>query len=317
MTRTAEVLAEVESAAAAVLVGSMDPLRISLLTMVVGGHVLLEGLPGTAKTLMARTLARLTGANFGRVQFTPDLLPADIVGSVVYDQRLARFEVRPGPVFTDVLLADEINRSPAKTQAALLEAMEERQVTLDGRAHPLGDRFMVLATQNPIELEGTFPLPEAELDRFMVKVAVPSLGVEGELELARRVDQGFDANRLEEILSGPPPAGPEVLLELRREVAGVSCSEEVRHYISSIVTASREAPELALGASSRATVALVRLGKARAAASGRQFVTPEDVKELCMPVLRHRLQLRPEAEMQGLDEASAVGRVLARVAVPR
>ena len=317
MTRTAEVFAEVERAAAAVLVGSMDPLRISLLTMVVGGHVLLEGLPGTAKTLMARTLARLSGANFGRVQFTPDLLPADIVGSVVYDQRLARFEVRPGPVFTDVLLADEINRSPAKTQAALLEAMEERQVTLDGRSHPLGDRFMVLATQNPIELEGTFPLPEAELDRFMVKVAVPSLGVDGELELARRVDQGFDPNRLEEILTSPPPAGPEVLMELRREVAGVSCSEEVRSYISSIVAASREAPELAFGASSRATVALVRLGKARAAAAGRQFVTPEDVKELCMPVLRHRLQLRPEAEMQGLDEAAAVGRVLARVAVPR
>ena len=317
MTRTAEVFAEVERAAAAVLVGSMDPLRLSLLTMVVGGHVLLEGLPGTAKTLMARTLAHLTGANFGRVQFTPDLLPADIVGSVVYDQRLGRFEVRPGPVFTDVLLADEINRSPAKTQAALLEAMEERQVTLDGRSHPLGDRFMVLATQNPIELEGTFPLPEAELDRFMVKVAVPSLGVEGELELARRVDQGFDTNRLEEILTGPPPAGPEVLLHLRSEVAGVSCSEEVRSYISSIVAASREAPELTFGASSRATVALVRLGKARAAAGGRQFVTPEDVKELCMPVLRHRLQLRPEAEMQGLDETSAVGRVLARVAVPR
>jgi MoxR-like ATPase len=317
MTRTAEVFAEVERAAADVLVGSMDPLRISLLTMVVGGHVLLEGLPGTAKTLMARTLARLTGANFGRVQFTPDLLPADIVGSVVYDQRLARFEVRPGPVFTDVLLADEINRSPAKTQAALLEAMEERQVTLDGRSHPLGDRFMVLATQNPIELEGTFPLPEAELDRFMVKVAVPSLGVEGELELAHRVDQGFDANRLAEILTSPPPAGPEVLMELRREAAGVSCSEEVRSYISSIVAASREAPELAFGASSRATVALVRLGKARAAAAGRQFVTPEDVKELCMPVLRHRLQLRPEAEMQGLDESAAVGRVLARVAVPR
>ncbi len=317
MTRTAEVFAEVERAAAAVLVGPMDPLRLSLLTMVVGGHVLLEGLPGTAKTLTARTLAHLTGADFGRVQFTPDLLPADIVGSVVYDQRLARFEVRPGPVFTDVLLADEINRSPAKTQAALLEAMEERQVTLDGRSHPLGSRFMVLATQNPIELEGTFPLPEAELDRFMVKVAVPSLGVEGERELARRVDQGFDANRLAEILTAPPPAGPEVLLELRREVAGVGCSEEVRSYISSIVAASREAPELAFGASSRATVALVRLGKARAAASGRQFVTPEDVKELCMPVLRHRLQLRPEAEMQGMDEGAAVERVLARVAVPR
>ncbi len=317
MTRTAEVFAEVERAAAAVLVGPMDPLRLSLLTIVVGGHVLLEGLPGTAKTLTARTLAHLTGADFGRVQFTPDLLPADIVGSVVYDQRLARFEVRPGPVFTDVLLADEINRSPAKTQAALLEAMEERQVTLDGRSHPLGSRFMVLATQNPIELEGTFPLPEAELDRFMVKVAVPSLGVEGERELARRVDQGFDANRLAEILTAPPPAGPEVLLELRREVAGVGCSEEVRSYISSIVAASREAPELAFGASSRATVALVRLGKARAAASGRQFVTPEDVKELCMPVLRHRLQLRPEAEMQGMDEGAAVERVLARVAVPR
>ena len=317
MTRTAEVFAEVERASSSVLVGSTEHLRICLLTMVVGGHVLLEGLPGTAKTLMARTLARLTGSTFGRVQFTPDLLPADIVGSVVYNQQLGQFEVRPGPVFTDLLLADEINRSPAKTQAALLEAMEERQVTLDGRSHPLGPRFTVLATQNPIELEGTFPLPEAELDRFMVKVAVPSLGREGEMELARRVDQGFDANQLEDLLPGPPLAGPEVLSELSREVAAVGCSEEVRAYIAAIVGATREAPELSFGASSRATVALVRLGKARAAAAGRQFVTPEDIKELSLPVLRHRLQLRPEAEMQGLEEVSAVQRVLARVAVPR
>jgi MoxR-like ATPase len=308
--------AEFLQAASRVLVGPTDNLDLCLLALIVGGHVLLEGYPGTAKTLLAKTLARLTAGRFARVQFTPDLLPADIVGTVIYNQARAAFEVRPGPVFTDVLLADEINRSPAKTQAALLEAMEERQVTLDGQARSLGDRFTVLATQNPIELEGTFPLPEAELDRFLMKIEVGYLSSEGELQLARMVDQGFDAHLAETTL-GDPVITPEVLLALRGEVARVRVSDEVMGYLTAVVQATRQAPELAVGASSRATVALVRLAKARAASVGRDYAEPEDVKELCLPVLRHRIQRRPEVEMQGLGEREVVERVLGRVPVPR
>ena len=316
MANLRETRAQFLSAASRVLVGPTDNLELCLLALIVGGHVLLEGYPGTAKTLMAKTLARLTAGRFARVQFTPDLLPADIVGTVIYNQARAAFEVRPGPVFTDVLLADEINRSPAKTQAALLEAMEERQVTLDGLARPLGDRFTVLATQNPIELEGTFPLPEAELDRFLMKIEVDYLNQEGELQLARMVDRGFDPHSAEAAL-GEPVITQAALQALRQEVAGVSVSDPVMTYLTAVVQATRQAPELAVGASSRATVALVRLAKGRAALLGRDFVEPEDVKELCVPVLRHRLQRRPEAEMQGLGEREVVERVLGRVPVPR
>ncbi len=316
MANLLETRAQFLSAASRVLVGPTDNLELCLLALIVGGHVLLEGYPGTAKTLMAKTLARLTAGRFARVQFTPDLLPADIVGTVIYNQARAAFEVRPGPVFTDVLLADEINRSPAKTQAALLEAMEERQVTLDGLARPLGDRFTVLATQNPIELEGTFPLPEAELDRFLMKIEVDYLNQEGELQLARMVDRGFDPHSAEAAL-GEPVITQAALQALRQEVAGVSVSDPVMTYLTAVVQATRQAPELAVGASSRATVALVRLAKGRAALLGRDFVEPEDVKELCVPVLRHRLQRRPEAEMQGLGEREVVERVLGRVPVPR
>jgi MoxR-like ATPase len=316
MTKLEEARDRVVGQASTVLVGPTENLELCLLTIVVGGHVLLEGLPGTAKTLAVKALARLIDARYGRVQFTPDLLPADIVGTVIYNQAKAAFEVRPGPVFTDLLLADEINRSPAKTQAALLEAMEERQVTLDGRSYPLGDRFTVLATQNPIELEGTFPLPEAELDRFLVKLEINYLPQEGERQLAKMVDEGFDPHDLKKALP-EPVLTKESLAELRQEVAQVKLSEEVMNYLVSVVLATRQAPELAVGASSRATVALVHLSKALAAARGRTFVEPDDVKDLGMPVLRHRVQRRPDAEMQGLGERDAIDRVLSRVPVPR
>jgi MoxR-like ATPase len=316
MTKLEEARDRVVGQASTVLVGPTENLELCLLAIVAGGHVLLEGLPGTAKTLAVKALARLIDARYARVQFTPDLLPADIVGTVIYNQAKAAFEVRPGPVFTDLLLADEINRSPAKTQAALLEAMEERQVTLDGRTYPLGDRFTVLATQNPIELEGTFPLPEAELDRFIVKLEINYLPQEGERQLARMVDEGFDPHDLKRSLP-EPVLTKESLAELRQEVAQVKLSEEVLTYLVAVVQATRQAPELAVGASSRATVALVHLSKALAAARGRAFVEPDDVKDLCMPVLRHRVQRRPDAEMQGLGERDAIDRVLSRVPVPR
>jgi MoxR-like ATPase len=316
MTKLEEARDRVVGQASTVLVGPTENLELCLLAIVAGGHVLLEGLPGTAKTLAVKALARLIDARYARVQFTPDLLPADIVGTVIYNQARAAFEVRPGPVFTDLLLADEINRSPAKTQAALLEAMEERQVTLDGRTYPLGDRFTVLATQNPIELEGTFPLPEAELDRFIVKLEINYLPQEGERQLARMVDEGFDPHDLKRSLP-EPVLTKESLAELRQEVAQVKLSEEVLTYLVAVVQATRQAPELAVGASSRATVALVHLSKALAAARGRAFVEPDDVKDLCMPVLRHRVQRRPDAEMQGLGERDAIDRVLSRVPVPR
>ncbi|MHB8394007.1 MAG: AAA family ATPase [Candidatus Dormibacteria bacterium] len=316
MTTFFETRREFLQSAAKVLVGPTENLELCLLAMIVGGHVLLEGFPGTAKTLMAKTLARLTDARFGRVQFTPDLLPADIVGTVIYNQMRGAFEVRPGPVFTDLLLADEINRSPAKTQAALLEAMEERQVTLDGASRSLGSRFTVLATQNPIELEGTFPLPEAELDRFLMKLEVEYLGPEGESQLARMVDAGFDAHAPEHQV-GKPLITASSLMEIQKEVSKVVLSDEVLSYLTAVVQATRQAPELTVGASSRATVALVHLAKARAASMGRDYAEPDDVKEISVPVLRHRVQIRPETEMQGIGEREVIERILARVPVPR
>ncbi len=311
-----QAAAQLRAQAAQVLVGPLDLLDDCLCAMVVGGHVLLEGVPGTAKTLLAKTLARLTDARFARVQFTPDLLPADVIGSVVYNQQTAAFEVRPGPIFGDLVLADEVNRSPARTQAALLEAMEELQVTLDNRRHPLGDRFMVVATQNPVEYEGTYPLPEAQLDRFLLKLEVPYLPSAEETRLARRVADGFDPHDLDRLASRPV-IDRSTLTDLRREVGAVRVGDEILAYAVAIVGATRQAPDLALGASARGTVALVRCAKARAALAGRDYCQPEDVKGIAVAALRHRVMRRPEAEIQGVGEVQAIERVLAQVPVPR
>ena len=298
------------------VVGQRQVIDGLLLAILTGGHVLLEGVPGTAKTLMARCLAAAMDARFTRVQFTPDLLPSDIIGTSVYRPDSGSFDFRAGPIFTATLLADEINRPPAKTQAALLEAMEERQVTSDGRRMPLGRRFLVVATQNPIEYEGTYPLPEAQLDRFFLKLEVTVPPGEAEAEMLRRFDRGFDPHDL--AAAGIVAVVDGAALEAARaEIAAVTVSDAILGYIGQIVAATRTSPDLTLGASPRGSIALLSGGKAMAALRGRDYVVPEDVKDICIPALRHRLIRRPEAEIQGISEVAAVERALSRVPVPR
>ncbi|HEX6538552.1 MAG TPA: MoxR family ATPase [Candidatus Dormibacteraeota bacterium] len=315
-TATAALRARLHEVMSRAVVGQQQVIDGMFIALLCRGHVLLEGVPGTAKTLMARTLAMALASRFTRVQFTPDLLPSDIVGTSVYRAENAVFEFRPGPIFTDTLLADEINRAPAKTQAALLEAMEERQVTADGTSRPLGDRFFVVATQNPVEYEGTYPLPEAQLDRFFFKLEVPVPDPDDETVLLRRFDGGFDPHDL-------TGAGVAAIIDdnhlaaVRREVAGVRVGDEVLGYIAAIVAATRTSPDLSLGASPRGSIALLQGAKAMAAIQGRDYVVPDDVKEISVPALRHRMVRRPEAEIQGVSEVAAVQRVLGRVPVPR
>jgi MoxR-like ATPase len=316
VTRTAELRDAFHEAIGRAVVGQQQAIDGLLLTILVGGHVLLEGVPGTAKTLMARAAAAAVDARFTRLQFTPDLLPSDIIGTSVWRADRAEFEFRSGPIFTDTLLADEINRAPAKTQAALLEAMEERQVTSDGVSRPLGDHFMVVATQNPVEYEGTYPLPEAQLDRFFFKLFVDTPDQVTEATMLRRIDAGFDAHDLD-AAGIHPVVDAEALNAARGEVAAVRVTDEVVGYITAIVAATRTSPDLSLGASPRGAIALLRGAKAMACIAARDFVIPEDVKDICVPALRHRLVRRPEAELQGIDEVAAVQRALSRVPVPR
>jgi MoxR-like ATPase len=314
--QTQELAQALRREASKVLVGQEEAFTLLLIALLSGGHVLLEGVPGTAKTLMAKTLARLVAAEFKRVQFTPDLMPSDVVGTQVFEMGSGQFRLRRGPIFTQVLLGDEINRAPAKTQSALLEAMEERQVTIEGERLPLPEPFFVVATQNPVEYEGTYPLPEAQLDRFLFKVLIDYAPQEVELEVLRRYHQGFDARALDNV-GLQPVITPAALAECREEIRGVQVEEGILRYISAIAQESRKSLDLALGGSTRASIALLLTSKTYAALQGRTFVVPDDIKFLVRPVYRHRLILKPEAEIEGLNADTAMGRILARVEVPR
>jgi MoxR-like ATPase len=306
-TVSGQLLDELERA----VFGKREQLELILLALLADGHVLIEDLPGVGKTLVARSFADVCSIGFARVQFTPDLMPADISGGSIYDQRTASFTFIPGPVFTNILLADEINRAPAKTQAALLEAMEERQVTLEGATRELDRPFLVFATQNPIEYEGTYPLPEAQLDRFLIRISLgyPPPVDERELLLAR-------AERQRDRVELRPICDRQRLLELQRSVEEVHVSEAVADYAVAIVSATRTAPQLAVGASPRGSLALMKLGRARAALAGRDFVKPDDIKAMVVPALAHRLTVSPELWVQRTDPAEILKGVVATVPVP-
>jgi MoxR-like ATPase len=293
--------------------GMVDGLLIGLIT---GGHVLIEGVPGTAKTLLARALAYVLDASFKRIQFSPDMMPSDVVGTNVFDAENASFVLRKGPVFANLVLADEINRTPPKTQAALLEAMQERQVTIDGETHPLPDPFLVVATQNPVEYEGTYPLPEAQLDRFQQKIVVDYPDSAEETEILRRHMGGAGWTDLT-TLGMEPVANTSDILAARAELDRVVVEEGVLGYVAEIVRATREQASVMLGASPRAGVSLLTAAKAAALLGGRDFVTPDDVKTMAQPCLRHRLVLRPEIEIEGVGVDSVLADVIERVPVPR
>jgi MoxR-like ATPase len=305
--RASAVLDEIERA----VVGKRDRIELVLAGLLADGHILLEDVPGLAKTLTARSFAEVTGLRFTRVQFTPDLLPSDVTGSSIWNQRDSAFEFRAGPIFTNILLADEINRAPPKTQAALLEAMQERQVSIDGDTRFLEPPFLVLATQNPIEYEGTYPLPEAQLDRFMLRTGFGYPSADSEWEMvARRLERRTDEVELRRVVDR------ETLLEMQRAVEGVHMDESVGRYVVELVAATRESPSVSVGSSPRGSLALVKLSRCRAALAGRDFVTPDDVKGVAVPALAHRLVLRPELWVQRRSGEDVVREILDQVPTP-
>jgi MoxR-like ATPase len=306
--RAAAVLDEIER----VVVGKRSALTLILTTVLARGHVLIEDLPGLGKTLIARSFAAALGLDFTRVQFTPDLLPADLLGSTIYDMQSGRFDFRPGPIFTNLLLADEINRTPPKTQAALLEAMAEGQVSMDGVTHRLPEPFIVLATDNPIEYEGTYPLPEAQLDRFAVRLELRYLSERDEASmLRRRLDRGSAEPTINQVVDAHD------LIAMRESVEQVSVHEDVLHYVVSLAAATRHHPQVAVGASPRAELDLVQLARAHALLLGRDYVIPEDIKAMATPAVAHRITLRPEMWVRKIQGSDIVEELLRRLPVPR
>jgi MoxR-like ATPase len=316
MTEIHPVLTRLNQALNQVVVGQSTLIHQVLIALLSGGHIILEGVPGTGKTLLVKVLAQTIKAEFRRIQLTPDVLPADITGTNIFDLNTRSFTLKKGPIFTEVLLADEINRTPPKTQAALLEAMEEMQVTLDGESLPLPDLFWVIATQNPLEFEGTYPLPEAQLDRFLFKLVVDYPDIAAEKQMLVNRQAGFAARRLD-IAALKPQATVTQILELRQFVREVKVSEAIIDYLLALVKASRQHPDLTLGASPRAAGSWLQTSQAAAWLAGRDFVTPDDVKTVASPLLRHRLILKPEAMLDGLQIDGVIASLLNQVSVPR
>jgi MoxR-like ATPase len=306
----AEVFSRIRTEVMTVVVGKEDSLEHLLIAVLCRGHALVEDVPGVGKTILARSLAIVLGCRFRRIQFTPDVLPSDITGSSVYNQQTSDFEFRPGPIFTQVLLADEINRATPRAQSALLEAMEERQVTVDGDSKPLPQPFLVLATQNPIELEGTFPLPEAQLDRFLLRVPLGYPNIQEEHDILRRFERDDPLQRIKAVTT------PEELLFLQQRRGSVDVSDEVIRYLLEVVRSTRTDERVLLGASPRAALSLHRSVQARALLQGRSFATPDDVKALTAPVLAHRILLTAQARLRGETPEAVIGSLLEAVAVP-
>ena len=311
-----DAVLRVRNEVAKVVVGQDAALTGLVVALLVRGHVLLEGVPGVAKTLLVKALAAALDLDFKRVQFTPDLMPSDVTGQVIYEQRDSSFRFREGPAFTNLLLADEINRTPPKTQAALLEAMEERQVSVEGDARPLPDPFVVVATQNPVEYEGTYPLPEAQLDRFLLKLLVTYPTAQQEEAVLARHDQGLDPHDLA-AAGVRPVAGTADLAAARKLVAAITTEVAVRNYIVAIARATRDSPSLGLGVSPRGATMLLWAAKAWAWLADKPFVTPDEVKAVAKPALRHRIELRPEVELEGVTTDGVLDGILASVPVPR
>lgn len=316
MSETHAVLTRLGQALNRIVVGQSTLVQQLLVALLAGGHVILEGVPGTGKTLLVKVVATLVQAEFRRIQLTPDVLPSDITGTNILDLNNRSFTLKKGPVFTQVLLADEINRTPPKTQAALLEAMEEQQVTLDGESMPLPELFWVIATQNPLEFEGTYPLPEAQLDRFLFKLVVDYPDQSSEKQMLLNRQAGFQARRLD-IARIKPVATVEQILQARQAVRSVEVAEAIIDYLLALVQRSRQHPDLALGASPRSAVAWLQTSKAAAWLSGRDYVTPDDVKAVAPPLLRHRLILKPESLLDGLQMDTVIVALLNQVPVPR
>lgn len=310
--KAAEVFGEIKKT-----IAGQDAVVAQILTAILAnGHCLLEGLPGVAKTLMVRTFARVLGIEYGRIQFTPDLMPSDVLGTRIFNQQTAEFELRKGPIFVGILLADEINRTPPKTQSALLEAMEERQATIDGDTMPLPAPFVVMATQNPIDYEGTYPLPEAQQDRFLLKILVGYPSVSDEIDVLRRHHAGFTSQKLDAVGVRQVVSQAE-LVEMQSIVGQTVVEDKIFNYIQALVSATRQSRDLLYGASPRAGIALLNSSKAQARIRGREFIIPDDVRELALPVLRHRVVLRPEAEVEGLSSDRILEQIIASQTVPR
>jgi len=315
MEAVPKLVQHVRSELARVVVGQEKLKDQCLIALLCQGHVLLEGVPGIAKTLVVKTISRLVRLQFRRVQSTSDLMPADIVGTNILNLASSEFQLHQGPVFTDLLLVDEVNRMPPRTQAALLECMEERQVTIDGTRYELSPFFTVFATQNPVEFEGTYPLPEAQLDRFLLKIRVPYPEAADEIQLLTNVQNGFDSGDLDKV--GLSAVEPELLQQARQEIKGITVQESHFQYIVHIARRTRDWPSLSLGASPRAAVSLMAVSKAVAAMEGRDYLIPDDVKQAALPTLRHRIMLRPEADLEGITPDQVLQDVVRAVEVPK